>query len=122
MRYVAVLLVALSGACKVVDLSGLGGHAPHIELTSAAVSPTTVRAGSQFAVSASATYGDCAPMLVASYANGTQVVSWPGSQLQGSLTAVLGQTAVSFDATCAAGGYALARDSRSVPIQVTLAP
>ena len=81
-----------------------------------------MRAGSPFAVNASFTYGNCDfGVATASYDNGTQYAeSTPATPLQGSFTAVTGQTTVSFDAACfpSGGGSAAARADQSVTITV----
>ena len=122
MRYAALFLIALSGSCGSL-VGNLGPPTgPYIQFTSVTVSPTTVRAGSPFAVAASFTYGNCDfGVATASYDNGTQYAeSTPGTPLQGSFTAVAAQQTVSFDAVCfpSRGGSPAPRADQSVSITV----
>jgi hypothetical protein len=124
-RYVAALLVALSGACKVVDLSGLGApQGPHIELTTVAAGPTNVRAGGQLIATATATFGNCGEVAIISVNYAGQYSSQPGPAFQSPFTAVLSQTAVQFDVVCGTGtGSQLTRaPTRYVYITVAPAP
>ncbi len=128
MRYAAVLLIALSGACKldpfpkgfdpfVIPKPSSGSH---IELTAVTVSPTAVRAGSPFVASASATVGNCDLVdIVVIY--GGQLVIQPGAAFQSSFTAILDQTVVDFHAYCVtpSGGPIVTPDQY---IDITVAP
>lgn len=118
MRYAAMLLIALSGACDPLKgFNSFGG--PRLVWNTVTVSPTVIRAGSQFIASASVTYSNCeTPVIVVNYAG--QTGSQQATAFGMFLTAVLGQTTVTFEAVCVPGGGGSAiRDSRSVTIEVT---
>lgn len=130
MRYAAVLLIALSSACKLDPLGRSGpwvapkpSNGSHIELTTVAVSPTAVRAGSQFVASASATFGGCAgtPSIVVIYGGRLEIQN--GTAFQSSFTALLTQTVVDFHAFCVTpSGGPVVTPNQYIYISVTPAP
>ena len=94
MRYTALLLIALSGACE--EFQG-----PNTQWIATAVSPTTLRAGDTFTASATATFGNCREggQISVSY-EGQGAVTMSGGLFQWRFMALLGQTVVQFDAKC----------------------
>jgi hypothetical protein len=99
MRYAVLILIAWSSACNITPFRTT--LHPHIEFTQVAVNPDTVHAGSSFNISASITYGDCAgPVILVGYDPAKNAAYQPGTSIQSSFTAVIGQTSVSFLANC----------------------
>lgn len=133
-----VSLTLLAGlslvACKVpsaVDLPGLScalsfdnsscdgssNKPSQVTLTSVSVSPSVVRAGGEFTASASATFANCSGLgggYSVGYANQMYPAATSASNFALTLTAVLGDTAVSFQAYCGSVRTAV----ESVTIQV----
>jgi hypothetical protein len=122
------LLLAASGACKFDGLNAWGPVPPpsngsHLELTMVTVTPSTVRARSQFAASASTTFGGCdrAPAIVVIY--GDQSVIQNGPAFQSSFTALLDQTIVDFHAFCVTpSGGPIVTPNQYIHITVAKAP
>ncbi len=96
MRYAAVLLVALIGAC---NFSPFGGD--YAKLTDVKVSPTALRAGDQFVASANVVFqGSCAAATTTvTYEPIGSAVS-TGTAVSQTFTAALNGTLVRFAAYC----------------------
>ena len=100
-----LLIASMGTACNVLsDWGTAPNSAPeaHVELTAVNVSPTVVHAGNQFTASATAAFSHCPGLWIINVTYGNQ--AYTGSENQSSVTttfnAVLGQTAVNFEAHC----------------------
>lgn len=93
----------------------LSNQRPQVTLTSVGVSPRVVRAGSEFTASASATFYGCGgPLYSVGYANHMYPGAGGAPTFTLTLTAVMGDTVVTFQAYC---GYA-STGVESLTIQV----
>jgi len=137
MRYVAFWIIGLCSACS--PILGPGGSwtpskplcwecpppndttawplpSPHVDLTSVSVRPMQLRAGDQFTASMTVAYSNCGGPVGFSvtYADRQYPAASGDSSFALSLAAVLGDTVVTFQASCS---Y-VTTPPRAVTIQV----
>jgi hypothetical protein len=104
-RYIGLVVLIVSGACKVIDWPSEPSMPPagHVDLRAARVSPTELNAGDPFTAYESATFTDCGPLygLQIEYAgNAIGGGNADSPMLTVSLTAVVGDTDVVFEGEC----------------------